>query len=145
MDEWRFTRNQKEGVYRTMTMHDYIINSYNVDIKNKTVEIYAEDADEKYLARFTATGVLTHSFQAILDYNIILDIEERDVRDFIEGNIEELNKMKKYNWPIYYRDIQELKEYLLVNGYKYIMIASSFGMSGWILAKKYEITQYDKV
>ena len=47
--------------------------------------------------------------------------------------------MKNHCWPIPYQVIQELKDFLVINDYKYIKIVSAYGLFGWILAKKYEI------
>ena len=54
-------------------------------------------------------------------------------------NLVQLEKMKNHCWPIPYQVIQELKDFLVINDYKYIKIVSAYGLFGWILAKKYEI------
>ncbi|MCI9418853.1 MAG: hypothetical protein HFG32_02385 [Eubacterium sp.] len=52
---------------------------------------------------------------------------------------EELIKKKGYCWPINDQTEEELTDFLAENKYTYIRINSSYGMSGWILAKSYEI------
>ncbi len=52
---------------------------------------------------------------------------------------EELIKKKGYCWPINDQTEEELTDFLAENKYTYIRINSSYGMSGLILAKSYEI------
>lgn len=92
-------------------------------------------------SRITFCDVLTYSFQGILKHNQILDLAERDISTFLSDNEENLRTMKKYCWPVNYEDEQELKEYLRRKRYKYIIIYSSYGLSGWVLAKKFGVTE----
>ena len=120
-------------------MHDYIISSYNVNFKNKTIEICAQDRKGERMSQFIAKDVLTHSFQSILEYNIILDIEECNIDDFIKDNLSTLEKKKQECWPVDYQNIQDLKKFINDNKYKYIKIRCSYGLQGWILAKEFQI------
>ncbi len=121
-------------------MHDYIISSYKIDLKNKTIEICAEDAEKKHTCTFLAEGVLTHLFQTVLENNIILDIYESNIEKFIEENLYVLEKKKQEGWPINYENLEELKVYLNMNEYRYIIIRCSYGLQGWILAKYFKIS-----
>ena len=112
-------------------MHDYIISSYKIDLKNKTIEICAEDAEKKHTCTFLAEGVLTHLFQTVLESNI---------EKFIEENLYVLEKKKQEGWPINYENLEELKVYLNMNEYRYIKIRCSYGLQGWILAKYFKIS-----
>lgn len=120
-------------------MHDYIISTYTVDLKNKTIELCAEDTSKKQISRFIAKDVLTHLFQGILEYNIILDIQESTPDSFIKENILILKEKKQECWPIDYQTIDELRDFLYKNKYKYIEIQCSYGLQGWILAKEFQI------
>ncbi len=62
--------------------------------------------------------VLTHSFECILQYNQILDIEECEIDIFISENKTELEEMQGFCWPIDYENLPELKQYLISNGDK---------------------------
>ncbi len=42
-----------------------------------------------------------------------------------------------------YDDVIELQNILIKNRYKYYEIIASYGLSGWILAKNYEITELE--
>ena len=121
-------------------MHDYIISSYNINFEDKTIKICAQDRKEERMSHFIAREVLTHSFQNILEYNIILDIEECNIDNFIKDNLPILKKKIQECWPVDYQNIQGLKDFLIRNDYKYIKIISSYGMNGWVLAKAFKIT-----
>ena len=121
-------------------MHDDLVVSYKVDFKNKTIIIITFNEINGRKRRLEFHNVLTHSFGNVLDYNQIFDVNELGIDLFVEENMAELEKMKDYCWPIDYEDIQELKSYLLNNDYKYVKITSSYGMYGWVLAKKFEIS-----
>lgn len=118
-------------------MHDKIISSYNVDFHKKNMCINLYNRIDKRIDTITFSEVLTHSFDCILDYNIILEIQEMDIMNFLDENKEKLKKNKDFCWPIDYQTEEELKDFLNVESYKYFKIYSSYGMSGWVIAKKY--------
>ena len=120
-------------------MHDDYIVGYSANLEEKSIIIQTYNNSENKQKKICFSEVLTHCFKCIIDYNIILDIQECEIRSFAKDNQEELIKMKGYCWPIDYQTEQELISFLAVNGYKYIKINSSYGMFGWVLAKRYKI------
>ncbi len=121
-------------------MHDDLIISYEINFNNKTIVIYTTNEAKGRKGKLEFFDVLTHSFACVLDYNQIIDVGECGIDIFLKDNMEELNKMRNYCWPIDYQDIQELEHYLRSNHYKYIKIRSSYGMCGWVLAKKFKVS-----
>lgn len=120
-------------------MHDSYIINYNVNIEEKKINIQTYDDITKKKKNATFYDVLTHSFECILNYNQILDISISEIENFIIENRIKLEELVGYCWPINYKNLSELQEYLIKNEYKYIKIESSYGMHGWILAKSYQI------
>lgn len=120
-------------------MHDDCIVGYSVNLEEKSMVIQTTNNNEKKQICFSE--VLTHCFKCIIEYNIILDIQECEISSFFKDNKDELIKMEGYCWPIDYQNEQELIDFLVVNEYKYIKINSSYGMFGWILAKSYKFIQ----
>lgn len=127
--------NRKEVYF----MHDYIITSYNVDFKKRTIEIYAQNQEKEESSQFFAQEVLTHSFNTILEYNIVSHIQEYSIDNFIKNNLTTIEELQQSSWPINFEDIEELKDFLIHNHYKYIEISCSYGLQGWVLAKNYQI------
>lgn len=84
-------------------------------------------------------GVLTHHFENILNKNILLEIKEWPLKCFFQEQQSEIEEKEAYCWPIFYQNKEELERFLQIERYKYIKISSSYGLWGWILAKKIEI------
>jgi len=124
-------------------MHDYVINFYNVNLMEKTLNIYISHRNGQK-KQIVVTGVLTHFFENILEENILLSIEEFQIKDFFKEQHEELELRKNCCWPIDYQNIDELMKFLNENAYVYIKIYSSFGMYGWIIAKHIMVKELDE-
>lgn len=122
-------------------MHDYYIIAYSVNLEERKLVIQTYNNIKKKQGKICFYEVLAHSFKCIIDYNIILDIQECEISFFFNDNKEELIKMQDYGWPIVYLTEQELIDYIRTHEYKYIKINSSYGMDGWILARSYEIEE----
>lgn len=126
----------KQGV-RGMYVHDDYIVNYNVDLQEKKLTIQTYNNYEKRKKKIVFSDVLTHLFKGALEWNQVLDIFEREISCFVKDNQKELQEMEGYCWPICYQTEQELFSFLNDNKYKYIIIDSSYGMSGWVLAKSF--------
>jgi len=127
---------------RSDIVHDNLIIGYEVDLENKTVKLNTYNKKENTRVSLLAVDVLTHSFENILLDNIILAVEESSTQTFLEDNSKVLLCKKDYCWPIDYEGIDELENFLIDNEYKYIKIYSSYGLTGWILAKKHIISDH---
>lgn len=120
-------------------MHDDYIVQYSVNLSEQKLILQTYNNETKVEGKISFSDVLTHSFRCILDYSQILDVKEYGIDSFIADNQVELQELKGYCWPIDYRNQEELKTFLMDNGYKYIRINSSYGLFGRGLAKYYEI------
>ena len=124
-------------------IHDSIILSYRVDFVKNKILIYLLSYDNKrYVVNFSE--VLTHKFDCILSdkSNIVFNITIKDINLFLEQNKYLLENLNNMSWPISYKNISELEKFLKSKNYKYIIISSSLGMDGWILAKTIDINKY---
>lgn len=125
---------------KVKSMHDDYIVQYSVNLFEQKLILQMYNNETKAEGKISFSDVLTHSFRCILDYNQILDIDEYGIDSFIVDNKAELQELKGYCWPINYQNQEELKTFLMDNGYKYIRINSSYGLFGWVLAKSYKIS-----
>lgn len=121
-------------------VHDYEIISYEVNLTNQKIIIHAESSDSTLVSKINIVfvDVLSHFFENQLNGSIILDIEKYEISQFIIDNVDLLKKQKNYCWPMNYDTDQDLIEKLLKEHYSYYVISSSYGLNGWVLAKKYE-------
>lgn len=85
------------------------------------------------------TDVLAHSFENELPGSIIFDICSYEIDSFIEDNTELLTNRKGYCWPMDYSTLDELIIKLTNEKYNYYAITASYGLSGWVLAKHYDV------
>lgn len=70
---------------------------------------------------------------------MILDLFEAPLDDFIEGNIDILNKGKENSWPMSYKKIDELSDKLKSENFSYFILSPSYGLGGWVIAKNLSI------
>jgi len=119
-------------------LHDNEIISYEVNFRNRSMIIRTSYYDSK-IADIYFEGVLAHSFKNEMPYSTILEFKECDINFFTEDYKNLLEDEISLDWTMDYRTIEELKEKLLEDKYRYYTITPSYGLRGWILAKKAEI------
>ncbi|MGYP001623835110 len=112
-------------------IHDNIIIKYSVDFENSKIIINTINENGERVD-IIFENILTCAFENQQKNSIILDIEERTSKEFINDNIELLKR--DYGWPIIFNNIEELNNTLETQKYKYYILQSSYGMYGWILA-----------
>ncbi|MEK3806070.1 hypothetical protein MHB63_05690 [Bacillus sp. FSL H8-0547] len=116
-------------------LHDSKILSYQVDFENSCIEMKAIDEFGKK-AKLLFDDVFAHYFEDQLPGSILFDITEGDLKDFAGDHKELLQKSKDYGWPMDYRNVEELSNYLVKNRFIYYIVESSYGLNGWILARR---------
>ncbi|MGH0797939.1 hypothetical protein ACQVTT_27940 [Bacillus mycoides] len=121
-----------------ISVHDNTIISYQVNLEKKEIRIQTltELGKNVYIV---FSDVLAHLFKTQISNSIIFNIDEDPILDFFKKNKELLEQQKPYGWPTDYEDIKELEETLVKENYIYYNICASYGLSGWVLAKKLEI------
>lgn len=126
-----------------LNLHDNEIVSYKVELRNQKIIFNTEYCKYKILKNMDIIfkDVLGHYFENQLYGSTILNIEEYRVSRFIEDNEELLNEHKDYCWPIDYDKIEDLEKKLAEEKYYYYVIISSYGLSGWIVAKSCETVE----
>ncbi|PED10370.1 hypothetical protein CON01_32730 [Bacillus thuringiensis] len=121
-----------------ISVHDNTIISYQVNLEKKEIRIHTltELGKNVYIV---FSDVLAHRFNTQISYSIIFNIDEDPLSDFFKKSKKLLEQQKPYGWPTNYEDIKELEETLVKENYIYYNICASYGLSGWVLAKKLEI------
>ena len=121
-----------------ISIHDGVVIGYAVNFLKHELLIDIETvADEIVTVAFD--NYLAHDFEHVMAGSILFDIEEADVTTFFVKNREQFVAHKLHAWPIWYDDVEELKQYLQNNNYKCYVVFSSFGLSGYIFAETFEI------
>ncbi|SDX18480.1 hypothetical protein [Paenibacillus sp. PDC88] len=121
------------------SVHDNEIISYEVSLKNRTIIMNTFDYQTESLTKVVFSDVFAHMFETELENSIILDIEKSEISNFVIDHRDVLDKYKNSTWPMDYNTIEELSEKLVTENYNYYEILSSFGLSGWVVARNYEL------
>ena len=118
------------------SIHDNVINSYCVDFDDNSVIINSttESGDS---VKLLFSDALAHKFEHAMKGSIILDVAESSVDKFMLDNKAVLEKGFYNGWPVDFKSLEELKKVLVDGNYKYYILMSSYGLSGWLLAKGY--------
>lgn len=120
-------------------VHDNIIKSYLVDIENRKLKLFTTyHYNENHYEETTVTfnGYVTHSFRHVIYSNIILDIIECSVENFLKYSKKEVLDGKNYTWPISFKDLNDFKSSIKKDSLKIFDIYSALGLNGWIIAKE---------
>jgi len=116
-------------------IHDSKILNYQVNFEYLILEINVENEQNEQIKIIFEDFFVFH-FEDQLSKSILLDIVEEDVDMFCRENKVLLEKGKNYYWPIDYDNFKEVDNHLKNNNYRYFKIQSSYGLNGWVLAKK---------
>ena len=123
------------------SVHDNEIISYSVNLKAGEIAMKTLRKEDKLTVEYLLifNGVLAHYFENEINGSIIFDVEESDINTFLKDNKRLLTVRKAQCWPIYYDNLEELINKLRKRKYSYYIISSSYGLSGWVLAKNFNI------
>lgn len=125
-------------------LHDYEILDYSVDIiKQKlTLNLKMNNIFKKIIFN----ECIAHQFEYPIPGSIILDIElVNNINKFIDKKEDLFKKGIQYNWPIAVDSLIDLKNYLFKNNFQIYTIYSSYGLTGWVLAKGVEIIEKEGI
>ena len=125
-------------------LHDNEILSYEVNLRNKNIIISTNYYGTK-TANIYFNEVLAHNFENEISYSTICELGEySSINSFIRDYSDLLERGKSQSWPMDYKTFDELEEKLIKGLYKCYFISSSYGLSGWILAKSVEVQYMDE-
>jgi hypothetical protein len=127
------------------SVHDNNVYAYAVLCERRRIVLYTHYRDggaEEY-TDVTFSGVVAHHFEDALSGNILFGIEEMDVGQVVNDWTDLFARRKNYGWPdvIDYKDADDLISILRQRGVKAFDIGSSFGLGGWVLAKKMDVSK----
>lgn len=119
------------------SLHDYEILNYNVNFKNSLLTI--DVTNDKSNKKIEFVDTIAHQFSDEIPYSIILDLEELDMKYFFSRNNDLLEEKKNSGWPLMYSSVEELEVMIDESNIRYYVLYSSYGMTGWVLAKKVQV------
>lgn len=128
--------NQRRIFYmENLNVQDNRVLKYAVDFEKSELVLHTRSED-KVLTDIVFSGMAAYLFEDTIMGCIILDLEEWPVEDFISYLGENyLQDHQKYGWPFEYNDLDGFKRKIAEKDITIYNLASSYGMSGFILAK----------
>lgn len=120
--------------------HDYHLTAFAVDGAAGRISLdvswpYETEIDVRR-ARVVFSGVLGYFFEHDLGGNILYSISEEAIEPFLRENAERFRAEQKWGWPLFWKgDVQSTERHLADSGAHLFEISSSYGLSGWVLAR----------
>jgi hypothetical protein len=121
------------------SLHDYEVNAYFVDGKSRSIRFTLSPpkgstnrSDSPELIFREVEGYL---FERDPGTSIALAVEERPLATFLTENEEYFAHESQWGWPQFWRGSGELTAtWLTSHGCRVWRIATSYGLSGWVVA-----------
>jgi hypothetical protein len=115
------------------------VNAYLVDAKSRTIR-FILSAPKGSTNRSESSELIFHEvegylFERDLGTTIVLAVEERPLTTFLTENEEYFAHESKWGWPQFWRGSPDLTAaWLDSHGRRVWRIATSYGLSGWVVA-----------
>ena len=121
------------------SVHDNVIYAYSVSCEERVLILHTafRDREPQELTDIVFHDVVAHHFEHVLEGNILFDVEDMEVAALVRDNTNVFADSWRYGWPaIEYRgDLDTLVRALQGAGIHAYAISSSYGLSGWVLAR----------
>jgi hypothetical protein len=128
------------------SIHDNYVYAYEVlcEARRTVLHTHFRDGTADEFTDVVFDGVEAHHFVCSLDGNILFDVSEVDVEQLVNSNADLFARDKDYGWPqIEYSDRAQLIAILQDRGIKGYVVASSYGLTGWVLASEMKQVERD--
>lgn len=121
------------------SFHDFNIYEYmvNCSLSEITLNLQMHHGDEKGTVIFN--GVVGHSFEHVLEGNIVSSFGEYGIAQFYEKFAHDLREYQRWGLPLQFKNLAEFEVESNRKKLKFIVISSSYGLSGWIICTQIKI------
>jgi hypothetical protein len=118
-----------------VNVQDNQVFKYTVDFEKQELVLNTR-SEAKELTDIVFSDLAAYLFEDTIMGCTILDLDEWPVEDFISYLGENyLMEHQKYDWPFEFSDVADFKSKVTENKITIYNLASSYGMSGFVLAK----------
>lgn len=121
-----------------ISVHDNHLVAYSVLAKEKKITLQTEflDREPHELTDVVFEDVLAYHFENDLFGTIIFDVEEVDLAVLLKEYAPMFEAGWRYGWPRgWEKEKEEIEIFARHLGMRAFELSSSYGMSGWIIAK----------
>jgi len=128
------------------SVHDNFIVSYEVKCEGREIRMeteYRDRGDPFERTTIVFGSVEAYDFKHDCLGNIIFDLEEVTAESILEARLADFQEGHRLSgWPRFWRhSLDEVRRYLSENGVRGYELSTSYGMSGWVLAREMEMIQ----
>ena len=120
--------------------HDYHLVGYSVDGETQRITLKVvwpyETTTDILSASIEFSGVEGYFLEHDLGGNIIFSIEICPLKPFLAENATFFEREQKWGWPLFWKgSIEATSQYLESKQAQLWELSTSYGLSGWLLAK----------
>lgn len=115
------------------SFHDFNIYEYDVNCAQREITLKLKQYHGSESGTVIFDGVIGHHFKNILEGNIVLSIEEYGPLKFHADFENEILEYVKWGLPLNFKGSAEFEAQSNHKGLKFIVISSSYGLSGWVI------------
>ncbi len=121
------------------SVHDNVVYAYSVDCNGERLTLHTAfgEREPREFTDVIFRGVVAHHFAHVLAGNILFDVTEVEVANVLRDNADLFADSWRYGWPSieYEGDLEFLAKALKAASVRAYSISSSYGLSGWVLAR----------
>ena len=119
-------------------IHDSVITSYIASFEDQTLQLNTRNLKKEISIVYS--GLLAHKFENVINNNIIFEISEVSIEEFMKYEEKNLLESTAYGFLIVQiGSIEELARVLIEKEYRVFYMISSLGLTGYIIAKDISI------
>ena len=121
------------------SLHEYAVDDYRVDGERRTIRFSLRAPESSSNRRGSSELVFSdvegYLFERDLDTAIVLAAEELPLDTFLTENEDYFAHESQWGWPQFWRGSADLTAaWLASRGCRVWRIATSYGLSGWVVA-----------
>ena len=115
------------------SFHDFNIYEYGVNCGQREITLKLKQHHGSESGTVILGGVIGHRFEKVLEGNIVLSIEEYKPLHFHAQFKNEILEYVKWGLPLRFESSAEFEAQSNQKNLKFIVISSSYGLSGWVI------------
>jgi hypothetical protein len=128
------------------SLHDHYISGYHVNGRARSLQLEIarpEDDQESVVSLHLTFGdVEGYLLEHDLAVNIIFAVEEQPLAEFLQDNAALFAVESKWGWPLFWQgSVEKTADSLSNLGARAWVISTSYGLSGWVVARKAAISE----
>ena len=121
-----------------LSVHDNLLLSYTVSAERREITLHTafHEVEPPEYTDVVFSGLEAYHFEGDNFGTIIFDVSETDALELYEEERARFEAGVPYAWPAWNASAEAARAYIAGNGLRAFVLSSSFGMTGWVLARE---------